>query len=176
MKHNNLRKIRWLCTILLYIQVWTNIKTKRKLTFGIAQYTNLTQEQNNWIINLSVELKSFFENRDYGADLKELYFGLITVKSEFDQFFKVKRPRYRPGERTSFVDGFEIKSNNCVEIDCKIEFNEVSVFGKAELIKKVSQEILIASDSLNRLSKLKDFDFKSYKADLEKYLIEKKYL
>ena len=93
------------------------------MKFGIAQYTNLTQEQNNWINDLSLELKTFFKTRNYGQDLKELYFGLITVKPEFDQFFKKKRPRYRPGERTSHVDGIEIKSNNCVEIDCKIEFS-----------------------------------------------------
>jgi len=87
------------------------------LKFAIAQYTNLTQEQNNWVNDLSVELESFFENKNYGEDLRELYFGLITVKPEFDQFFKEKRPRYRPGERTSMVDGFEIKSNNCAEIE-----------------------------------------------------------
>ncbi len=107
------------------------------MTFGIAQYTNLTQEQNNWVNDLSVELKSFFENRNYGKDLNELYFGLITVKPEFDQFFKKKRPRYRPGERVSEVDGIEIKSNNYAEIDCKIEFSQVSELKKEELIEKV---------------------------------------
>jgi len=153
-----------------------DIKTGIKLNFGIAQYTSLSQEQSNWINDLSVELKSFFENRDYGKDLNELYFGIIIVKPEFDQFFKVKRPRYKPGERTSFVDGFEIKSNNCVEIDCKIEFNKVSALNKTELIKKVSEEILTTSGSLTRLSKLKDFDFNSYKVDLEKYLIQKRHI
>jgi len=146
------------------------------LTFGIAQYTNLTQEQNNWINDLSIELKSFFENRNYGEDLNELYFGLITVKPEFEQFLKKKRPRYRPGERTSFVDGIEIKSNNCVEIDCKIQFSEVSELKKNELIEKVCGELLVESDCLTRLSKLKRFDFKSFKFDFENYLIEKKYL
>jgi hypothetical protein len=144
------------------------------LKFAIAQYTNLTQEQNNWVNDLSVELKSFFENKNYGEDLGELYFGLITVKPEFDQFFKERKPRYKPGERISMVDGFEIKSNNCAEIDCKIEFSIISKLNKEELLKKVCEEILSASDSLTRLSKLKKFDFKSYKTDLENYLIEKK--
>ena len=146
------------------------------MTFGIAQYTNLTQEQNNWINELSVELQAFFENRNYGEDLNQLYFGLITVKPEFDQFFKKKRPRYRPGERTSCVDGIEIKSNNCVEIDCKIEFNQVSELNKDKLIEKVCKEILTESDCLTRLSKLKKFDFESYKSDLKNYLIDKKFI
>ena len=146
------------------------------MTFGIAQYTNLTQEQNNWVNDLSVELKSFFENRNYGQELNELYFGLITVKPEFDQFFKKKRPRYRPGERVSEVDGIEIKSNNCAEIDCKIEFSQVSELKKEELIEKVCEEILTESDCLTRLSKLKKFDFQSYKSDLEKYFIDKNYI
>ncbi|NJB72908.1 hypothetical protein GGR42_003406 [Saonia flava] len=146
------------------------------MTFGIAQYTNLTQEQNSWINDLSIEFKSFFENRNYGKDLNELYFGLITVKPEFEQFFKKKRPVYRPGERTSSIDGIEIKSNNCAEISCKLDFGEVSELEKAELIEKVCGEIIVESDCLTRLSKLKEFDFKSFKSDFENYMIEKKYL
>ncbi|MEW7279548.1 hypothetical protein ABW636_13220 [Aquimarina sp. 2201CG1-2-11] len=146
------------------------------MVFGIAQYTNLSQEQNSWVNDLSEELKSFFENRDYGDDLKELYFGLITVKPEFDEFFKKKRPRYRPGERTSYVDGIEIKSNNCVEINCKIEYQKVSESDKAQLIKKVCEEILMESECLTRLSKLKNFDFKLYHSELKKYLSEKQYI
>ncbi|WP_282149260.1 hypothetical protein [Algibacter lectus] len=146
------------------------------MTFGIAQYTNLTQEQNNWINDLSIELESFFENRNYGKDLNELYFGLITVKPEFDQFFKKKRPVYKNGERTSYVDGIEIKSNNCVEISCKLEFSQVIELKKTELIEKVCGELLIESDCLTRLSKLKNFDFRTFKSDFENYMIEKKYL
>ena len=153
---------------IIHKYVGNNIKTERKLTFGIAQYTSLTQEQSNWINDLSVELKTFFENRNYGEDLNQLYFGLITVKPEFDQFFKKKRPRYRPGERTSYVDGIEIKINNCAEIDCKIEFSQVSNLKKDKLIGKVCNEILTESDSLTRLSKLKKFDFESYISDLKK--------
>jgi len=52
----------------------------------------------------------------------------------------------------------------------------ISKLNKAELLKKVCEEILSASDSLTRLSKLKKFDFKSYKTDLENYLIEKKHI
>ena len=146
------------------------------MTFGIAQYTNLTQEQNSWINDLSIEFKSFFENRNYGKDLNELYFGLITVKPEFDQFFKKKRPVYRPGERTSSVDGIEIKSNNCAEISCKLDFAEVSGLQKKELLKKVCRELILESDSLTRLSKLKEFDFKTFNSDFENYMLEKKYL
>ena len=104
--------------------------------FGIAQYTNLRADQNGWINDLSVELKSFFENQNYGKDLDELYFGLITVKPEFDQFFKKKRPRYRPEERILNVDGIEFKTNNCVEIDIKIEFTEIYELKKEKLINE----------------------------------------
>ena len=145
------------------------------MKFAIVQYTNLTEEQNGWINELSNEMESFFENQNYGNDLNELYFGLITVKPEFDQFFKKRKPRYKQGETTSKVDGFEIKTNNCAEIDCKLEFNEVSELKRNELIEKVCGELLIESDCLTRLSKLKHFDFKSFKSDFENYMIKKKY-
>jgi hypothetical protein len=146
------------------------------LTFGIAQYTNLTQEQNSWITELSNEFELFFQDRNYGKDLNQLYFGLITVKPEFDQFFKKKRPKYKVGEKTTFVDGIEIKSNNCVEIDCKFEFHEVSELNKTELIEKTCKELLKETECLTRLSKLKKFDFESFKNDFKDYMINKNYL
>lgn len=146
------------------------------MKFAIVQQTNLTQEQTNWINDLSIELKLFFEGKYYGKDLNELYLGLIMVKPEFDQFFKKKRPRYRPGVRTSFVDGIEIISRNCAEIDCKIDFVQVVDLKKEELIKKVGETIILESVCLTRLSKLNEFDFELFKTDLENYLLDKKYI
>lgn len=155
---------------------YENTKIKLNLIFGIVQYTSLTQKQSDWINDLSIELESFFQYRNYGEDLNELYFGLLIVKPEFDQFFKKKRPRYKSGERTLVVDGIEIKSNNRVEIDCKFDFSEISVLGEAELKEKVCSQILTESDCLTRLSKLNKFDFKLFKLDFENYLVKKNYL
>ncbi len=58
----------------------------------------------------------------------------------------------------------------------QIEFRQVSELKKEALIEKVCEEILTESDCLTRLSKLKNFDFQSYKSDLEKYLIDKNYI
>ncbi|PKH50938.1 hypothetical protein CXF68_09690 [Tenacibaculum sp. Bg11-29] len=160
----------------IYPVVGNNIKTELKLRFAIVQYTNLTQEKTNWINDLSIEFKSFFEDKNYGEDLKELYFGLTMVKPEFEQFFKKKRPAYKAGERTSYVDGIEIKSNNCAEISCKLEFNDVTKLEYAELIEKVCGKLIAESESLIRLSKLKKFDFKLFKSDFENYMLEKQYL
>lgn len=146
------------------------------MRFALVQYTNLTQEKTNWINDLSVEFKSFFENKNYGEELKELYFGLTMVKPEFEQFFKRKRPVYKAGERTSYIDGIETKSNNCAEINCKLEFNEISELNKAELIEKVCEVLLTESECLTRISKLKNIDFNTFKSDFKTYMVEKEYL
>ena len=146
------------------------------MTLAIAQYTGLSKEQTSWINDLSDGIELFFKSRSYGTDLSELYVGLITVKPEFDQFFKRRRPRYRPGERTSIIDGLAIKSDNCAEIDVKIEYSEVSKLEKEKLIERVCEAILSECDSLTRLSKLKDFNYYAFKADFENYLIEQNYI
>jgi hypothetical protein len=105
------------------------------MKFGIAQYSNLSNEQNSWNTEFSDELKHFFKNKNYGVDLKELYIGLITIKPEFDQFFKKRRPRYRPGEKSSVVDGITITTTNCVEIDIKIDYTEVCNLEKEKINK-----------------------------------------
>lgn len=146
------------------------------MIFRIAQYTNLSVEQNSWVVELSDELKSFFNAKNYGRDLNELYFGLITVKPEFEQFFKKKRPRYSPGEKNSTVDGIKIKSTNCAEIDVKIDYSEISNLKKDELIKLTCFRILSEIDCLTRLSKLKDFNYLLFKSEFEGYLSSKSYL
>lgn len=146
------------------------------MIFGIAQYTNLSKEQNFWVCELSNSLELFFKDKTYGKDLDELYFGLITVKPEFEQFHNKRRPSYRPGARTSTVDGIIIKTNNCAEIDVKINYSEMSKLEKGELLERVCKEILIGCDCLTRLSKLKDFDFKLFKSDFEGYLIEQSFI
>jgi len=143
------------------------------MVFSIAQYTNLTNEQNSWIVELSNELESFFEFKSYGNDLNELYFGLITVKPEFEQFYKKRKPRYRPGERTTTIDSISVKSVNCVEIDVKIDFADISVLEKNKMIELVCKNILTEIDCLTRLSKLKDFDYPSFKSDFVEFLKKK---
>lgn len=146
------------------------------MTFGITQYTNLSRSQVAWINDLSEELKLFFEKRNYGEDLNELYFGLIAVKPEFDQFFKKKRPRYKKGKSTSTVDGITIKSNNCAEIYVKINYSEISELEQVDLIEQVCQAFLIESNCLTRLSDLKKFNYKQFKLDFEEYLIAKSFI
>ncbi|QMU27115.1 hypothetical protein [Adhaeribacter radiodurans] len=146
------------------------------MIFAIAQYTGLSKGQTHWIANLSDDIDFFFKSRTYGSDLSELYIGLITVKPEFDQFFKKRRPRYRLGEKTSIVDGIIIKSNNCAEIDVKIEHAEISKLDKGKLVERVCEAILAECASLTRLYKLKDFDYIAFKAAFENYLIEQSYI
>ncbi len=125
---------------------------------------------------MSNELKLFFEEKNYGEDLNELYFGLITVKPEFDQFFRKKRPRYLSGEKSSSVDGITIKTINCAEIDVKLDYSEVFKLGQSELIEIICKALLSEISCLTRLSKLKKFDFTLFKSDLKDYLIKQSYL
>lgn len=143
---------------------------------AIAQYTNLTNEQNAWVFELSGALENHFSARTFGDDLEELYFGLITVKPEFNQFFKPKRPRYLPGKHTTKPDGIAVTSNNCAEIDVKIEFQEISSLSKNELLKLVSTRISEHLKALTRLSKLKRFDFENFEKDFNNFLSEEGYL
>ncbi len=146
------------------------------MIFSIVQSTNLTEQENSWVLELSDDLASFYKSKSYGSDLNELYFGLITVKPEFDQFFKKRRPRYSPGTKTTTIDGISVTNTNCVEIDIKIEFSEISALQKSKFLEKVCEYIIDELNCLTRLSKLKDFDYKSFSSSFIEYLKMKKYI
>ncbi|WP_421871275.1 hypothetical protein [Marinoscillum sp.] len=146
------------------------------MEFGIGQHSNLTTQQTGWINELSEELNSFLNERNFGDGLAELVIGLIVVKPEFEAFAKPKRPRYFPGERSFTTEGITINTLNCAEIDVKIDFQDAIKLERLELLQLLSERIIEQLPSLTRLSKLKDFDFGAFELEITKFLRSKNYL
>ena len=140
------------------------------MKFALTLETNLGGKRNDWINNLSEGLERHFATKNYGDDLKELLIGIIVVAPEFDFFFKERKPKYRQGKREVSKHGTRYEVEDSVTYDLKLDFSNYSNFKEDEFLLKLKNEIFSSIHVLQKIKKLKKFDFESFQSDLKDYL------
>lgn len=145
------------------------------MEFSLTQESNLEGEKNKQIIEFSNSLKEYFFNISYGEEINHFLIGIICVKPEFEQFFKVRKLRYQAVSKVKLLDGNILEQRGVCTYDIKLNFAKV-VSAKDEESKKIlAQEILKSLSNLEALpKKVKDFDKERFKEDMEQYLKSEK--
>ncbi|UBM59228.1 hypothetical protein LAG90_00965 [Marinilongibacter aquaticus] len=143
------------------------------MKFGLTQESNLTTEQSSALNDLSLDISRFLEQKSYGKDVEELYIGIICVKPEFEPFFKVRKPKYTK-EFFSEKLGVPVSGKSILEIDLKIDYNEVKDFDKNEITNYAASEICQLFGNLNNLPKnIHDFEKNRFVDDIISFLSNK---
>lgn len=146
------------------------------MEFGLTLTSNL-DKKSNWIHKLSDELKSFFQNKNYGNDVESFIIGVICVAPQFDQFFKQNKPAYRKKRIEKIIHGIPISIENYLEYDIKIDFNTFINAEEIEFRTLLAKEIMTSLNIVEGMkSKIKDFNLERFKIDLEDYFKEKELL
>lgn len=125
------------------------------------------------LTNLSIYMKAFFKDKDYGADLLNYTLGFTSVLAPegFGHFFEKKKPLYI-SERTTknrftgeqhymyklFIDSIVIAPDQYEDFVSGTDFHSLEVV-KAKILESLS--------SLDRLpKKVEDFDKERFKMDM----------
>lgn len=144
------------------------------MNLGLAATLSREITKSNVITELSDDMKDYFKNKNYGSDIKEVAIGIICVSQGFDQFFKIKKPRYTKDKKNIKSEGFEYEIEKCFEYSIKLDFEKFQNSSEEECKKIVAKEILLSLDSLDSIKKkIKDFDWDQFKKDLENFFKEK---
>jgi len=145
------------------------------MKFGLAIISNLNQDKTNLITKLSNELEIAFKYRKYGNDVKAFTIGIVCVEPQFEQFFKPKKAKYTKGKKEINPDGFPFLLEDDLEYDVKIDFETFKNATEQECRRILAKEILNSLSVFESMKKkIKDFDLKIFKDDLECYFKEKK--
>jgi len=141
------------------------------MKFGLAiTLTNEVKNKSGIIQPLSDDLEHYFENRQYGADIKTFTIGIVCISPQFEQFFKEKKPKYTKGVKVINPDGIPFTLEDNFEYSIKIDFETFKNADEEEARKLLAKEILASLVVFEKVkSKIKDFDMDSFKADLEEY-------
>ncbi|XHR97256.1 Imm44 family immunity protein [Mucilaginibacter sp. UC70_90] len=142
------------------------------MDFGLAITVSVEiRNKTHYIHSLSDELKTYFENKQYGNDIKSYTIGILCVSPQFDQFYKKEiKPKYTKGVKVIKPDGIPFTLEDSFEYRIKIDFETFKNADEEEARKLLAKEILASLVVFEKMkSKIKDFDMNRFKADLEEY-------
>ena len=120
-------------------------------------------------VNISNELGDFFNNKNYGLGIKDITIGFICVSENYEEFFKVKKPKYVKSKKIKGIDGLEYLLEDSFLFDCKIDFNSYQKSDDLERKKLISQGILSTTKEVFEKKKIKDFKEDDFIKDLESF-------
>jgi len=144
------------------------------MELGLAIIGNIDQTKSNLIVKLSDEMNAVFINKNYGNSIKSYTIGIVCVSPQFEQFFKVKKPKYTMGKKIIYPDGLPFTLEDSFEYSIKINFDDFAKVDGPSAVKILAKEILYSLKVLDELKgKIKDFDIVKFKEDLEQFFIEK---
>lgn len=146
------------------------------MEFALAQTTSVElDKQASFITNFSNHLENYFLKKDYGKDLKSIIIGINCVSPNFEQFFKIQKPKYIGNKKVSIskYTGQSYEIEKCLSYDLKLDFETFKNISEIEAKKYLSEEILKSIDIIGTMQKkIKDFDLLMFKKDLSSYFKE----
>ncbi|MGD1318729.1 Imm44 family immunity protein [Chryseobacterium sp. 2R14A] len=144
------------------------------MNLGLAATVSREITKSNVITELSDDMQIHFKNKNYGNDIKEVTIGIICVSQGFEQFFKIKKPKYTKGKKEFRDEDFAYTIEDNLEYNLKLNFSEFQSSSEEEAKKIVAKEILISLNTLESIKKkIKDFNWEEFQQDLETYFKEK---
>jgi hypothetical protein len=137
------------------------------------------QPKMQMITKLSNSLQSYFNDKFYGEDILSVSIGLILAKTikGYEDWYKAKKPKYIQHEiKKSKLTGDTSEVQKMFQYEIKLNDIFLEKFSNSSIQESYSllcNEILISLSSFDSLpKKIKDFDKKAFRADLEDYFKE----
>jgi len=124
------------------------------------------------IVELSNKLSKYFSDKNYGADVKELLIGTISVAPEFEFFTKPRKPRYTLYRRY-VKEEVEFIEDKLFGFSLKLDYDRIKNQSDEQNRKMLAKEILQSLSNLDSLpKKVKDFDKERFIKDMQAYFAE----
>lgn len=142
------------------------------IRFGITMDAKC-ENKTDLIINLSNEMKAFFENRDYGNDIKNYTIGFksVNIPKGYEHLFKQHKPSYVKDKTT--INKFTGENHRMYKLfldDITLTPEEYNVFISSsdyDSLELVKRKIIDSLSNLDKLPKsVRDFDKERFKKDM----------
>ncbi len=149
------------------------------MKFGLAVTSSLGMEKSFLIHSLSDDMEIFFKDKNYGKDIKAYTIGVycVDVPVGFEKFSKIPKPKYTKGKKIINPDGIPFTLEDDFECSIKLDFATFKDADEYEARAILAHKILKSLELLEGMKeKIKDFDDKRFKKDIEGYFKEKNIL
>lgn len=112
----------------------------------------------------------------YGESLETVLIGLIAVEPIYNKFAKPRRPRYTEHKETMAFGSIPIIIHKTLEIEIKLDYEQVLIADDDALCKIVATEVLNTLRSLKLPKKVTDFDKDKFVTDVESVFLSEHYI
>lgn len=129
--------------------------------------SSLPFERNTPIMRLSASVNNKVSVNYYGQSIEKLLIGLIAVEPIYDKLAKPRRPRYTEHKETLAFGSIPIVNHKTLEIEIKLDYEQVLTADDKALCKIVATEVLKTLRSLKPPKKVTDFDKDKFLTDVE---------
>ncbi len=137
------------------------------MKFALVSY--ISQDIDGDIIqDLSEKISSFLNNKVYGKDVEKYYIGIMCVDQEYEQFFKIRKPKYTSEKKIYEKGGIKYEIEKTVEYDIKIDYETFKQLNKNKAQELLAEKILESISIISKIKKIKDFNIESFSFDLIK--------
>ena len=80
-----------------------------KFGLGISMSREVSSDL---VVDISNKLELFFKNKNYGIGIKDISIGFICVSKNYEEFFKVNKPKFVKFKKMKGIDGREYTLEN----------------------------------------------------------------
>ncbi|MES2679451.1 MAG: Imm44 family immunity protein [Bacteroidota bacterium] len=113
------------------------------------------------------KLKNFFQAKNYGEDLKEIYIGVIVVSPRLERFFKAQKPTYTFKPTNYIRNTISCSLNKALNYRINLNFERFNNASEAEAREMLKKELLGSISLFDRFkNKIKDFNVSLFRQDL----------
>ncbi|MEO9872988.1 hypothetical protein [Ekhidna sp.] len=122
------------------------------MKFSITQESNLDQSKVTQIHSIGIEIDNYIKNENFGSSIEKIIIGVVCVKPEFEQFFKVRKPKYVK-EKTETHSGTSVSISKVFTFDVKLDYNSYLALDGDDLRNSLLKKIIESLSNLNNLPK-----------------------
>jgi hypothetical protein len=140
------------------------------MEFNITMEISLRLGQVSAIANtLASQFNDHIKDKYFGTSVKQIIMSLVCIEPEYEDFFKIRKPKFVNGKKNIKKHGTEYEIDSLLTYDLKLDFQKVIVMHSSEI------EIYLRSEMSNSLSvvkniKFEDFDILTFGNELSSFL------
>ncbi len=143
------------------------------MKFEFAPVSTVEVKHVTLMNELEHKLNSFFQSKNYGEDLKEVYIGVVAVNPRLERFFKQQKPRYIVDCKNYIRNSVSYSVDRALKYYINLNFERFNNASETEAREILKKELLNSISLFDRFkNKIKDFNVLPFRQDMKRFVEE----